>query len=336
MKTFKQFLLEMSVDDALRVFGLQGKSYTGETIKQTYKSLAMQHHPDRGGSLEMMKQVNAAYDLLKGTAQQIKYNDDFRQRYEKEKELSKEKATAIINKLSKKFESWEFPKYFEDIFGEPFHVEISTTDPNKQYGYVYSVYLSAEFYNVDRSIVFYFSLSTSTTTSGGLGSTDQELPLYIWTEILYKRKKIKLSQQNYDMSTSYSILSDPEKLFPRKKIEAQIGKPAKPMKKADILLTFKRELQADIDGQFVYVPLFDDYKLCLYRSVIMRSGSWGINGLYKKFKRVHMGAYNSFYERDDIIHWLIDELKKMQQLKSEAEIINQLNGFRAEYERKFK
>jgi curved DNA-binding protein CbpA len=37
---------------------------TAEELKTQYRKLAMEHHPDRGGDLEAMKQVNAEYDML--------------------------------------------------------------------------------------------------------------------------------------------------------------------------------------------------------------------------------------------------------------------------------
>ena len=37
---------------------------TAEELKAMYRKLAMLHHPDRGGNLEAMKQVNSEYDEL--------------------------------------------------------------------------------------------------------------------------------------------------------------------------------------------------------------------------------------------------------------------------------
>lgn len=37
---------------------------TLEELKKQYRRLAMQHHPDRGGSLEIMQQINAEHDEL--------------------------------------------------------------------------------------------------------------------------------------------------------------------------------------------------------------------------------------------------------------------------------
>ena len=38
---------------------------TLEEIKKAYRKKASVAHPDKGGDVEMMKQVNVAYDLLK-------------------------------------------------------------------------------------------------------------------------------------------------------------------------------------------------------------------------------------------------------------------------------
>ena len=34
------------------------------TIKASYRKLALQHHPDRGGSTVLMQRINEAYDVL--------------------------------------------------------------------------------------------------------------------------------------------------------------------------------------------------------------------------------------------------------------------------------
>ncbi|HGM7400804.1 TPA: J domain-containing protein [Serratia marcescens] len=54
----------MNVQEALNVFGLSG-DLTEKDVKAAYKKLALKFHPDRNPlGAELMKAVNAAFDLL--------------------------------------------------------------------------------------------------------------------------------------------------------------------------------------------------------------------------------------------------------------------------------
>ncbi len=56
--------MKINVKDALKVFGLRSDS-TYEVIKAAYRKGCMQYHPDRNpAGLEMMKIINAAYNVL--------------------------------------------------------------------------------------------------------------------------------------------------------------------------------------------------------------------------------------------------------------------------------
>jgi len=49
--------------DYYNVLGIN-KSASSEDIKKAYRSMAMKHHPDRGGDEAKFKQINEAYDIL--------------------------------------------------------------------------------------------------------------------------------------------------------------------------------------------------------------------------------------------------------------------------------
>ncbi len=58
----------MTVHGALKLLGLPtlaGSSLTLRTIKEAYKTKAMENHPDSGGSTETMRKLNEGYQLLK-------------------------------------------------------------------------------------------------------------------------------------------------------------------------------------------------------------------------------------------------------------------------------
>jgi curved DNA-binding protein CbpA len=56
---------ELTVPEAMQAFGLDTLRLSPEELKAKYRTLSMHHHPDRGGSVETMQQINAAYAVLK-------------------------------------------------------------------------------------------------------------------------------------------------------------------------------------------------------------------------------------------------------------------------------
>lgn len=71
---------------------------TLEEAKKQYRELAKQHHPDKGGDVETMKEINSEYDYL--TAKILKgenlNTEDFNTAWNNS-QLFKEKIDAIIN-----------------------------------------------------------------------------------------------------------------------------------------------------------------------------------------------------------------------------------------------
>lgn len=51
--------------NAMKVLGLDPNTATCDTLKKQYRKMALQHHPDRGGSTEKMKEINGANDVLR-------------------------------------------------------------------------------------------------------------------------------------------------------------------------------------------------------------------------------------------------------------------------------
>jgi len=58
----------MTVHGALKLLGLStqvGASVTLASIREAYKTRALNEHPDSGGSTESMRRINEAYRLLR-------------------------------------------------------------------------------------------------------------------------------------------------------------------------------------------------------------------------------------------------------------------------------
>jgi DnaJ-class molecular chaperone len=70
------------IENALEVLELP-KLIKRSEIKKQYHFLAKRYHPDLGGSIEKMEEINRAYELL------MKYIEEFRYTFDEE-EISKQ------------------------------------------------------------------------------------------------------------------------------------------------------------------------------------------------------------------------------------------------------
>ena len=116
MKTFREFLEEMSVSDAYRVFGLSSRQNISPIdLKKRYKNLALKNHPDRGGDLKAMQDINVAFEVLSQNLSKSSKpsNFDIKQKTEMVGNAAKE---AILSEIDAK----KYEQYFESIFGEKF------------------------------------------------------------------------------------------------------------------------------------------------------------------------------------------------------------------------
>ena len=67
--SFQTIESTMTVHGALRILGLPtqtGSKLTLSSIREAYKTRALESHPDSGGSTEKMRKINEGYQLLKG------------------------------------------------------------------------------------------------------------------------------------------------------------------------------------------------------------------------------------------------------------------------------
>lgn len=81
----------MNIQQALNVFGLEGE-LTVETVKKAYKKLALKYHPDRNPlGEELMKAVNAAFEVLMNNVDNINkfQSEKSEERYNYGEELEK-------------------------------------------------------------------------------------------------------------------------------------------------------------------------------------------------------------------------------------------------------
>lgn len=332
---FKQYILSenLTVTDALKIFGVESIP-DEKSLKNLYKTLANKNHPDLGGSVEKMQAVNSAYELLKKNSSAKSFSTNFKVDKAKQEEIRKGKLNSIKQKLNAAFDLNKFTEHFQSIFGETFFNTVKERDIGD------SVYIDVDFYNKDRKIVLSLNFSGTyiNTFTSSLAGGDTDIDLYISTEILYNRKKIKIKNSRYTFSKSSKILSNPEEIFPKSKILSKKDSKGKFSKK-DAILIFESELNADVSYQsgtvWARVPIFGDYILLLYRTTFMGSGAWGINGVYEKNKKLSAKYFGSYFESEETFNWLADrilELKKINSLNSiEDFLIRMYDSYKANF-----
>lgn len=91
----------MTKKEALTI--LSPKDNTAVALKQAYRAAALKYHPDHGGDKNIMKLVNAAYELLKNETWTVE-----------EKEAA-DMETPLTETLKAQ---WEHVKYLKKINGE--------------------------------------------------------------------------------------------------------------------------------------------------------------------------------------------------------------------------
>jgi len=69
------------MDNYYDILGVQ-ENATQEDIKKSYRKLAMEHHPDKGGDEEKFKKISEAYDTLGDDDKRSKYNNQRRNPFE--------------------------------------------------------------------------------------------------------------------------------------------------------------------------------------------------------------------------------------------------------------
>ena len=94
----------MNYKQALVILGLT-EGFTEDELKKKYRELSMKWHPDKGGSEEMMKQVNVAYETLKVEQQKETSNEQSNQYYEFKRKLEvyRSKKNYIPGTLEHKY-----------------------------------------------------------------------------------------------------------------------------------------------------------------------------------------------------------------------------------------
>lgn len=333
MHSFREFLLEntMTVPDAMKLLGASSDDLSNpDKIKSLYRAQSLKHHPDVGGTTDMMQRINAAYQMLsKGKTKASPYAFD-REAYNKKHELL---ADVILADIEKRLDPAKFSAYFEKILGQPFHSNVE----KKIGGYgSKTVRVHMTFSNVDKSTIIDVEYTTDTNRvdmeKPMIGLSGLMLKTGVFVEVMHNRRKEKMKRRDWDFTGNAEIFNDPKVLFPEAKLRKMANAPTRAkVSRRDFEIAFTKELGANFIGNDIYIRLGGGYRLALYRMTIMRVAAYMINGLYLNMKRVGRVNVVSFYEDGETLDFLLDNLKKIKNSDDETKILSVLNKMSDEY-----
>ena len=289
-----KYLNEMSAPEAEQLFGLSG-NYTAADVKKVWRKLSLQHHPDRGGSTEMMKKVNSAYDLLKsgGTVKKMSQQDKAAKYWAK---INKNRDIAKKH-IEKEFDSSVYVKHLETVTGLKFEIDNEEIVVPKN---IPVVMLKVRFKSVKGYDTFDLSLTIhmpSRTQSLSGQDQKEEYEVTFSGDAILSGKKYKLYHRNRGIRYINSLdISDPELLFPKAKIKRHMKTSSKKsLKKRDVEAYFRtaKRARGTTYGDYAIELKDEGMYIIVERMVFLRKGSYQI-GLYKKRGEFGYDPINSY------------------------------------------
>ncbi len=310
MLGFNNFLIEMNVQDAMKVLGLSS-GFSEVELTKAFRRASSANHPDKGGSTEKQQQINQARDLLKKNVGHQTV-DDSRETFNQE---WRDIAVMVRNDLEKNLNINAYTAYFKKVYGVDFVATVKDLSPSDDEikklatprfrnttRVPYYVNYKIEWATAGRDKVLELGISVYMANlfgSGGLASPGTTYQMGVSTFAYNNGRKLKITARDYDHTAKKSVFSKPETVFPSKKLIKK--KPTK-FKKADMLSALKAELKAVSSGDTWYIPTKDDKFLAINRMTWNRQAIWNVDGIWfqsgKFSKKRETGIHSSFDESE--------------------------------------
>lgn len=335
MKSFRDHLKEknLTYDEAKKIFGISG-SISSDELKKKYKQLAIQNHPDKGGSVAKMQDVNQAFEMLSKYGSSSSYGSrgdwtppsrdqqqrDFEERKKRREHENKQFQSYIMPLVNKYLNTQGYVSYLEGIFDQKFNAHVSSGADRGMYGHG-AVWYKSIFVSEDKEHYVTIETSFFRPFEGGLSSSETDFNFNMNVLILSGTKKLKLAQRTYTSKSDLAVLGKPEVVLPKDKFAKQLAKRDNlKFTKKDALLFLKSKLNASYQGSggqvWAYIPLKDgEYTLSIYRISMMRQALWSIaniNGKTKEDRGQYPVAGISFSETPENFINLASGIKAIQ------------------------
>ena len=271
-------LLEsLSYSEALKLFNLD-KDYTENDVLKKYKRLAIKFHPDKGGDVEKMQDLNYAKDLLlKNVIKDLKQPES-RESKKSDYEFLKKQTEKLCKEYFDNLNPDVFVEYFNEMFNDSFKYTVTDfTDFSIFYGKHVKFFNAAKTKMIDLDIWLRFDDVYRSIANGNLSSPDMKVTYE--TKLFIDGKRQRVKQKTYNDYGKKEIFRDPTIIFDRKKLKAIAqGEKRKGniLKKRDFEYLFENKFGGRCNGNNIYtIPICNgEAYLCIDRITIMREANY--------------------------------------------------------------
>ena len=271
-------LLEsLSYSEALKLFNLD-KDYTENDVLKKYKRLAIKFHPDKGGDVEKMQDLNYAKDLLlKNVIKDLKQPES-RESKKSDYEFLKKQTEKLCKEYFDNLNPDVFVEYFNEMFNDSFKYTVTDfTDYSIFYGKHVKFFNAGKTKLIDLDIWLRFDDVYRSIANGNLSSPDMKVTYE--TKLFIDGKRQRVKQKTYNDYGKKEIFRDPTIIFERKKLKAIAqGEKRKGniLKKRDFEYLFENKFGGRCNGNNIYtIPICNgEAYLCIDRITIMREANY--------------------------------------------------------------
>ena len=270
-------LLEsLSYSDALKLFNLD-KDYTENDVLKKYKRLAIKFHPDKGGDVEKMQDLNYAKDLLLKNVTKEYKQPESRESKKSDYEFLKKQTEKLCKEYFDNLNPDVYVEYFNEIFNDSFKYTVTDfTDYSIFYGKHVKFFNAGKTKLIDLDIWLRFGDVYSSIANGNLSSPDMKVTYE--TKLFIDGKRQRVKQKTYNDYGRKEIFRDPTIIFERKKLKAIAqGEKRKGdiLKKRDFEYLFENKFGGRCNNNIYTIPICNgEAYLCIDRITIMREANY--------------------------------------------------------------
>lgn len=270
-------LLEsLSYSEALKLFNLD-KDYTENDVLKKYKRLAIKFHPDKGGDVEKMQDLNYAKDLLLKNATKEYKQPESRESKKSDYEFLKKQTEKLCKEYFDNLNPDVFVEYFNEIFNDSFKYTVTDfTDYSIFYGKHVKFFNAGKTKMIDLDIWLRFDDVYRSIANGNLSSPDMKVTYE--TKLFIDGKRQRVKQKTYNDYGKQEIFRDPTIIFDRKKLKAIAqGEKRKGdiLKKRDFEYLFEDKFGGRCNNNIYTIPICNgEAYLCIDRITIMREAEY--------------------------------------------------------------